>query len=305
MNVKRLVICDCEEGYAKALALYLMGRTELSLQVQVCSSISHVMEAEDEGKIDILFISEMYELSERRRVEAKKIFVLTAGNLREKDENEYPLYKYQSGEKILAELLVQCEELQMGNTGYRANVSEKEQKIIGVFSPVHRIGKTSYALRLGEKLAGNSNVLYLNLEIFGGVGGHFEEGGQSLADVLYYARQEKGNLGLMITMLVHHRNGLDYILPMPVSEDVKEIEAKEWMDVIQKILQESIYDTIILDVDEGIRKVYDLLEQCTEIHVLTDEEEYSKAKMEQFQQELAFLGYEDILRRMIRKEVRR
>lgn len=303
MNVKRLVICDCEEGYAKALALYLMGRTELSLQVQVCSSISHVMEAEDEGKIDVLFISEMYELSERRRVEAKKIFVLTAGNLREKDENEYPLYKYQSGEKILTEFLTQCEELQMGNAGYLASIVEKDHKIIGVFSPVHRIGKTSYALRLGEKLAGNSNVLYLNLEIFGGIGGHFEEGGQTLADVLYYARQEKGNLGLMITMLVHHRNGLDYILPMPVSEDMKEIEAKEWLDVIQKILQESIYDTIILDVDEGIRKVYDLLEQCTEIHVLTDEEEYSKAKMEQFQQELAFLGYEDILRRMIRKEV--
>lgn len=303
MNVKRLVICDCEEGYAKALALYLMGRTELSLQVQVCSSISHVMEAEDEGKIDVLFISEMYELSERRRVEAKKIFVLTAGNLREKDEKEYPLYKYQSGEKILAEFLTQCEELQIGNSGYRASAVEKDHKIIGVFSPVHRIGKTSYALRLGERLATNSNVLYLNLEIFGGVGGHFEEGGQTLADVLYYARQEKGNLGLMITMLVRHRNGLDYILPMPVSEDMKEIEAKEWLNVVQKILQESIYDTIILDVDEGIRKVYDLLEHCTEIHVLTDEEEYSKAKMEQFQQELAFLGYEDILRRMIRKEV--
>ncbi len=305
MNAKKLVICDCEDGYAKALALYLMGRTELSLQVQVCSNISHVMAAEEEAEIDVLLISEIFELSERRRVDAKKIFVLTAGNLREKDEKEYPLYKYQSGEKILAELSQQCEELQIGNPGYRGNILEKEHKIIGVFSPVHRIGKTTYALRLGEKLAGNSNVLYLNLEIFGGIGGHFEEGGQTLADVLYYARQEKGNLGLMITMLVHHKNGLDYLLPMPISEDMKEIESKEWMDVIHKILQESIYDTIILDIDEGIRRVYDLLEQCTEIHVLTNEEEYSKAKMEQFQRELAFLGYEDILRKMIRKEVHR
>lgn len=304
MNVKRLVICDCEDGYAKALGLYLMGRKELSLEVQVCSSISHVIAAEEEGGIDVLLISESYELSERRRVEAKKIFVLTAGNLREKDEKEQPLYKYQSGEKILTELCRQCEELQSGTAGYRGTGVEKESRIIGVFSPVHRIGKTTYALRLGERLAENANVLYLNLEIFGGVGGHFEEGGQTLADVLYYARQEKGNLGLMITMLVHHRKGLDYILPMPVSEDLKEIEVEEWMHVIQKILQESIYDTIVLDIDEGIRKVYDLLELCTEVHVLTNEEKYSRAKMEQFQQELAFLGYEDILRKMVRKEVR-
>ena len=61
--------------------------------------------------------------------------------------------------------------------------------MIGIFSPVHRSGKTGYGLRLGQELAVSRNVLYLNMEIYGGIGGHFPEEGHTLGDVLYYLRQ--------------------------------------------------------------------------------------------------------------------
>ena len=83
-------------------------------------------------------------------------------------------------------------------------------------------------------MAATENVLYLNLEIYGGIGGHFEEGEQTLADVLYYARQEKGNLGLLLTTVVKHRKNLDYIVPMPVTEDVKSVKAEEWLMLIRR-----------------------------------------------------------------------
>lgn len=303
MDVKNLVICDREEGYAKALALYLTKKTELSVQVQVCSSMKHVLAVAESG-IDYLIISEKYCLKDRKRVGAKKVFVLTSGNLKEKDEKETALYKYQSGEKLLGEMLKECDDLETAESFLWKNTKKQSGKIIGVFSPVHRIGKTTYALRMGERLSASSNVLYLNLEIFGGIGGHFEEGGQTLADVLYYVRQEKRNLGLILTTMVCHREGLDYILPMPVSEDVKEVEAEEWISLVRKIMNESIYETIILDIDEGIRHPYQLLKMCTEIHLVTDESVYSRAKERQFEKELLLLGYEDILRKMVRKEGR-
>ena len=147
-------------------------------------------------------------------------------------------------------------------------------KIIGIFSPVHRIGKTTYGLKLGEEMAATENVLYLNLEIYGGIGGHFEEGEQTLADVLYYARQEKGNLGLLLTTVVKHRKNLDYIVPMPVAEDVKSVKAEEWLMLIRRILEQSIYDVIILDLDEGISGVYELLRACTKIYLLYTQDLY-------------------------------
>jgi len=123
-----------------------------------------------------------------------------------------------------------------------------------------------------------------------------------MEDILYYSRQEMGNLGFVITKMVKQKGGLDYILPAPVSEDIKKVHVQEWEDVLQQIMEQSIYETIILDIDEGIREVYELLELCTEIHLLSDGTGYSSAKIEQFEHELMLLGHENVLDRIIRKE---
>ena len=294
MGSKSLVICDPEEQYAQALAFYIMNRKDIHFQVQVCSETEHV------NVCDILLISDVYSDEERKRVKADKIFVLTEQQVYTADEEK--IFKYQPGEQILAEIIKCCEELYQDNEIFISCPKKKAGKIIGIFSPVHRIGKTTYALKLGEKLAVSENVLYLNLELYGGLGGHFDEGETTLADVLYYVKQEKANLGFMMTKAVRHRGRLDYILPVPVSEDIKEVSAEEWLELIRQLMRQSIYETIILDIDEGIRDVYKLLKNCSQIYLLTDQTPYALAKVRQFEKELELLGYEEILGKVIRKD---
>ena len=295
MGSKSLVICDPEEYYAQALAFFIMNRKGIHFEVQVCSEICHIQET------DLLLISDFYPEEDRKKVNAKKVFVLS-GKVHSTEDMDV-IFKYQPGEQILDEILRQCEEVYAGNELFLTSPQKKNGKVIGVFSPVHRIGKTTYALNLGENLAASSNVLYLNLELYGGVGGHFEKGGQTLEDVLYFTRQEKGNLGFMLTKVVKRKGNLDYILPVPVSEDIKEIRAEEWVFLLKQIMEQSIYETVIMDIDEGIRDVYDLLNNCSEIHVMVDQTPYSQAKMEQFERELMLLGYDEMLQKIIRKEV--
>ena len=97
---------------------------------------------------------------------------------------------------------------------------------------------------------------------------------------------------------------LDYIVPMPVSEDIKEIDSEEWIRLIQKIIEQSIYEIVILDMDEGVRDIYRVLRICNEIHMLTIDEPVAEAKVAQFEAELELLGYEDVRRKIIRKEQR-
>ena len=62
-------------------------------------------------------------------------------------------------------------------------------KLIGVYSPVHRIGKTRFAIRMGKQLSQKFPVLYLNLE--GNAGGNYyfpEDPGHDIGDLLYYMR---------------------------------------------------------------------------------------------------------------------
>lgn len=300
MVSKNLVICDSEEGYAQALAMYFMRKKELAAEVQVCSTVTQVMELEKTKKIHLLFLAGEYAKEAKGKLQAEKIFLLTTGT--EEADGENQVYKYQSGEKIVEDMIRICGPEASENESIYKGGRKQGGKIIGIFSPVHRIGKTTYGLKLGEEMAATENVLYLNLEIYGGIGGHFEEGEQTLADVLYYARQEKGNLGLLLTTVVKHRKNLDYIVPMSVAEDVKSVKAEEWLMLIRRILEQSIYDVIILDLDEGISGVYELLRACTKIYLLYTQDLYGQAKLRQFENEVNLLGYEDILRKLVRKE---
>ena len=87
-----------------------------------------------------------------------------------------------------------------------------------------------------------------------------------------------------------------------MSEDIKSVSLEEWRRLIRKIMEESIYEVLILDLDEGIRDVYDILEMCTEIHMPVTKDETAEAKIRQFEEEIVLLGKGDIRRKIIRKE---
>ena len=108
MVSKNLVICDQEDGYASAFAGYIMDKKELAFQVQTCSDIAHVLSVQKEGKIDYLFISAECPKEVRKKVKADKIFVLADHAMTDLTDREILLYKYQSGEELLAELIRQC-----------------------------------------------------------------------------------------------------------------------------------------------------------------------------------------------------
>lgn len=307
MSSRSLVICDQEEKYAAAFAAFLMKKKELAFQVQVCNSLMQVWAIQQDTSIDIMLIGGRFSREERSKIQAGTVFVLAESEQTEVGPNEVKVYKYQSGESILAEVIDRCSEENETGEFFLRTVKTRRTKIIGIFSPVHRIGKTSYCLELGKEMAISENVLYLNLELYGGIGGYFPEEEKTLADVLYYSRQESKNLGFMLTTLVQHLGALDYLLPVRVSEDIKAVSLEEWCDLLRQITEQSIYDVIILDIDEGIREVYGLLRICTEIYIPVPKTEdvQAKAKLQQFEEELHLLGYDDVRRKMVKKELKR
>ena len=305
MSSKSLVICDQEEKYASAFAAYLTKKKELALQVQVCSDPGQARKIQQEKAIDILLISSGYSQEMRKEIQAGSVFVLTETASASTGPLEIPVYRYQSGEAILAEVICQCG-LKGEEEGLFLQAAKKRQmRIIGIFSPVHRTGKTGYGLEMGKELAVSYNVLYINMELYGGIGGHFPKEGQTLADLIYYSRQESRNFGMILTTLAKHMESLDYLLPFRVSEDIKAVTPEEWTSLLMQIEQCAIYDVLILDIDEGIQDVYGVLRQCTEVMVPVARDPAARAKLFQFEEELRLLGYEDVKKKLVKKELER
>lgn len=198
----------------------------------------------------------------------------------------------------------------------RKSIQSKEDKsflcttglkgsLIGVYSPIHRIGKTRFAMELGKELAKKEPVLYLNLEEYAGGNYYFHDHiEQTLADLLYYARQENGNLGLRISMMAGQEEELDYILPMPYVQDLQAVSAEEWLKLFNQILENCIYQKVILDLGDSINGLFQILESCHTVYTPYIEDETARAKMNQYVENLRKTGKEKVLEKTIQKKMK-
>ena len=161
MHQKNFVICDQEADYARNLMQMIGGRKELGFQMHMFQKLEPLKKFAEQKPIQILLIGEEYSQEERLEIPAAERFVLVKAEGRYLADEEKELYKYQSVDQILTKVL----ELSVDKERAVAKTLRKTRgSLIGVYSPIHRIGKTKYALELGKELAEKGPVLYLNLE---------------------------------------------------------------------------------------------------------------------------------------------
>lgn len=299
MSSNNLVICDPEAEYAAKLAVILNGKRELAFQVKICKSPEQIQELLREMHIDILLISEEFreDLAESYKKNISRvIYLLSERNYKDPGEN---IFKYQSGEEIIGDLVRACQ----SEEGLFKIRKKDRGKILAFYSPVHRLGQTETALKMGRELSEDRNVLYLNLEMFAGSGGQFPaEEKKNMSVLLYYAKQETGNLGLLLASLVKRKGALDYVPPTGCPEDLREMSPGEWSRLFTGILEESIYDVLLLDIGDGVQGLYEILDLCDEIHMLCADDLAASSKIRQFLESMIRSGYAGTAERVIRHD---
>lgn len=293
MSDKNLVICDKEFRYAKNLMENIAERKELALKVYAYKTLDKVNTFSKERGIDIFIADEDWSENERMEIPCGQRFVLVAGGNGRLSDKEIPIYKYQSADQILSEIFETY--LEYTNENVVKTIKKIHQKIIAVYSPVHRAGKTRFAIALGKELQERTKVLYLNMEEYTGFGTRFErEDSRNLGDLLYYTKQEHSNVGIRIGMMVKQIENLDYIPPIPVCNDLKEVTLAEWKLLLEQIMQNSIYEMLILDIGESIQGLFEILRLCDKIYmpVLTDA--VSQEKLHQYEKNLSWLNLDGL-----------
>lgn len=341
MHVKNFVICDREEQYAKNLLQMLAGRKMQEVQFLVFHTMDELKKFAQQKTVHILLIDEEYPRSQRLQVPAKERYVLVKNTSETLDEQEQGVYRYQSAAQIWRQIFARQTPVCRNSEKYRNlekcrnletcqnSETEREEmrvirgakepetdsirataktkgELIAVYSPVHRIGKTAFALNFGKKLAQKEPVLYLNLEEYAGATFCSEESTgqeQNLADLLYYFRQGKENLAIRISAMAGQDGRLDYILPMPYVQDMQAVKGEEWIKLLERIREECIYEKVILDMGDSVDGIWDILEQCTVVYTPYIEDKAAKAKMNQYFENLRKTGRESILEKTIQKKM--
>ena len=192
-------ICDSESMYIYNLMEYVHSRKGEEFEVQAFTGVESLCACDERETIEILLISGKLLCEQVRELQIRKVMVLSEGEQICELSEYSAVYKYQPADSLIAEVMDSYARVKEAPA---AALFKPEVEVTGIYSPVKRTGKTSFALTLGQLLASTKAVLYLNLEEYAG-GEHYfsKEQEQNLGDLLYYSKQETGNLGLRISMM--------------------------------------------------------------------------------------------------------
>ena len=313
MTQKIMAICDAEEGYAFRMAEYLLEKVRLPYTLHLFTAVDELEKFAGREEIEVLLIAEsawklLKEEYVRRQV--TQMFILqesgetvralnTSGGSDTAQENMRCISKYQSPELVVQEIL----NVIADGSGWKdyLQATETAVKMIGIYSPIKRCLQTSFALSLGQLLAKEHKTMYLNFEMYSGLGELLRREYQTdMLDVMYYFQSAREKLALRLPTIIQNAGGLDYIPPMQYSLGIREVPGEQWLALCRDIAAIGEYEYMILDLDDGIDGLFDLLKSCQKIYTITREDPFAQAKLRQYERMLQQGELEEITEKTVK-----
>lgn len=290
-----MAVYDVDPLYAARFAEVVNQKEKIPFEVMAFASLERLKKYARENSVEFLLISSAVDKETVGELGIARVVALSDGEPFSSD-GEYPsVYKYQSSDSIVREVMAcYCE-----TEGEPLPFSQTARaSVIGVYSPVGRCLKTSFALTMGQLLAQTGRVLYLTLEEYSGLSALAHEDYQSdLSDLMYYYQKGSYNV-LRLNSVIHSLCGLDYVPPARYPEDLTQMTSGQMAELIRKIAEESPYETVILDVGNYGRQVFPLLSLCSVIYMPVREDSISLAKLDEFFLHAERSGHGDIMGRV-------
>lgn len=293
MKKSIFAVCDLEASYACNLMDYLNEKRTTPFEVQAFTNVSSLESFARENEIEILLISTRAMCNEIRELPIKRTIILSEGEPLQ-DLEEYPfVYKYQSSDQILSEVMEYY--VEDHPQPHILSMGAKKTRIYGVYSPIGRTRKTSFSLALGEILAETKQVLYLNFEEFSGFEELFGVSYRTdLSDLIYFARQKEGSLVYKLNSVIQTFHELQYIPPAMSPADIRDVSGQEWLDFLHEIISYREYDIIILDLSDQVDEVFQILKECDRIYMPVQDDMISQAKLLQYEKLIHMLELDEI-----------
>ncbi len=277
-----IAVCDSEAEYAQKMMEYMNGKSSFFMKAEAFTKTEYIEEYMREEEIDCLLISEAMMNEALAYSGVKKKLILTE-NRYVKDSVEAPeIYKYQSAENIIREVVSLYEaEKSVMDEGIKWR---GKKRVIGVYTPVGGARKTSFALALGQAISRTEATLYMNLEGFSGLekmlGRVWKTG---LGDLLYYTRRKDTPPASKLPSVTESVQNMDIVPPVQSPDDLKNVKTDEWIELFSSIMAETAYDALILDIGDEVEDVAAILDFCTEVYVPVREDPLSNAKIDSFE----------------------
>lgn len=294
MDVKIFAICDTEKRYAVKLMEAFCEKKNFGFQVHAFSEVEELELFAQQTQIEVLLISGKIMSETISRLNIGKIILLSDGEVYEAFSDYESIYKYQSAEHIMKEILCYYAEYARPVTGM--HYGKQEFEVYGVYSPIGRCGKSALAESLARCYGKEKKTLLLDLQSFSALKEQLSEQELwDLADIIYFLRQGKKTFLYKLSSIVRSKTSFDYILPMKTPADLRSVTLAEWTELLEKLASDSDYRVVIIDFGNDICGLFQLLSQCTKVYTPVLPDSASREKIENFEWNLREEHFEKVL----------
>lgn len=289
-----------KEGYMSCLVGYLCRKGRGMLETRLFSSLDMLVTCAEAGKIDVLLAGEEV-VEEIRGLEGKvaKIMLLSEGNEVKEGTGYYLLFKYQSAQEIVKEVLEQiAEDDTIAFT--KTFPSKRRVSFVGVYAPFGGSGVTEYALSLAGRLAEKEKVLYVSFEQFHSLDflqntGKDAVSYRGMSEVIFYLKQRKEKLALKLETVVVSKERTDYIFAVEDYRDLYSLNSEDIRHFLEVLSQQADYETIIFDIGCLSEAMLYLMEHCDSLYMPQAETKQQKSKEAAFWRLLHRENHEPLL----------
>ncbi len=301
MKSTELWVADSERAYTEAFMEYVNLKKSHLFRVRLCTEKEQLVRALAEEEVEILLITADWYEECKDFIQNRCLIFFSNGSLPRELGNCPAVYKYQSAENILREVMYYFSEREP-DKAYLPAVRQ-ENRVIGVYSPIGGIGKTVFALTLGQIIAEKQKVLYLNMEECSGLSEFMGGSRWNLSDLIYFLRQNKAQFLYRLNSMVRNLDHMDYIPPCESYVDFCQVTAEEWQRLLYLIRTQSAYDLILLDIGNVMGHEVELLRQCDGIYVPVREDFFSRSKISQWENCIQILDGIDVIEKLQKLEL--
>ena len=303
MKKQIFAVCDLEAEYARNFMEYLNRKNNLPFEVQAFTSVESLLVYAQEMHIELLLISADAMCQEVRELNIGKIVILTEGTRPEELETYDEVYKYQSSAEIIREVMA-CYGEEKTIFPMQSPALKRKTEILGVYSPLGRCSKTSFAWTLGQILSEEQTVLYLNMEEFSGLEELMHKSFScTLSDLLYYVRQKDPGIIMRLNGMIQSVGQLDFVPPVQSPEDIRGTSWQDWEYLFQELVLHGTYEVIVVDIGNGAEELFQLLDLCKVIYMPVCADPVSRSKLRQFENLVNIREYSQILEKTVKIKI--
>ncbi len=294
MKKNTLAVFDSDEEYVTKLMSYMSDSRSVPLEIQGFTDKKRLKDYMQGNEVDILLIPEEELDDEIEAYETGEMMVLSEGDSSEDGKGHKSICKYQSSENIVKEVMCYYADSPETELGI---LNAANTEIIGIYSPIRRSFRTSFAFALGEVLSEREKVLYINLEEYSGFNQLLQKNFMmDISDLIFYIGQKKRNFPCKLASMVEKAGLMDFIPPVISPLDILSVDRETW-NIFFNELCNCDYSKIVVDISDSVSAFLDILSYCKKIYMPVREDTVSKAKLEQYEAMLRIMEREDIIDR--------